>query len=47
MFDAFAHGERRRRSRAGILAFLFLILLPLLGILGWLTGRGIAWILAP
>jgi|SRR5450432_3009253 hypothetical protein len=32
---------------AGILAFLFLILLPLLGILGWLTGRGIAWILGP
>jgi hypothetical protein len=30
---------------AGILAFLFLILLPLLGILGWLIGRGIAWIL--
>ena len=29
----------------GILAFLFLILLPLPGILGWLTGRGIAWIL--
>ena len=32
---------------AGILAFLFLILLPLLGILGWLIGRGIAWILGP
>jgi hypothetical protein len=30
---------------AGILAFLFLFLLPLLGTLGWLTGRGIAWIL--
>jgi len=31
----------------GILAFLFLIILPFLGILGWLTGRGIAWILWP
>jgi hypothetical protein len=29
----------------GILAFLFLIFLPLPGILGWFTGRGIAWIL--
>jgi hypothetical protein len=32
---------------AGILAFLFLIFLPLPGILGWLIGRGIAWILWP
>jgi hypothetical protein len=31
----------------GILAFLFLIILPFLGILGWLIGRGIAWILWP
>jgi hypothetical protein len=31
----------------GILAFLFLIFLPLPGLLGWLIGRGIAWILWP
>jgi hypothetical protein len=31
----------------GILAFLFLIVLPFLGILGWLIGRGIAWMLRP
>jgi hypothetical protein len=30
---------------AGILGFLFLFLLPLLATLGWLTGRGIAWLL--
>jgi hypothetical protein len=29
----------------GILAFLFLIFLPLPGILGWFIGRAIAWIL--
>ena len=31
----------------GIIVVFFIILLPLLGILGWLTGRGIAWILRP
>ena len=31
----------------GIAGFLFLIFLPLPGILGWFTGRGIAWILWP
>jgi hypothetical protein len=31
----------------GIAGFLFLIFLPFPGILGWLTGRGIAWILWP
>jgi len=31
----------------GIASFLFIIFLPLPGILGWLTGRGIAWILWP
>ncbi len=31
----------------GIAIFFFFILLPLPGILGWLTGRGIAWILWP
>jgi hypothetical protein len=31
----------------GIIVILFIILLPLLGILGWLIGRGIAWILWP
>ena len=30
---------------AGIAGFLFLIFLPLPGILGWFTGRAIAWIL--
>jgi len=29
----------------GIAGFLFLIFLPLPGILGWFTGRAIAWIL--
>ena len=31
----------------GIAGFLVLIILPFLGILGWLTGRGIAWMLRP
>lgn len=31
----------------GIAIIFFFILLPLPGILGWLTGRGIAWILRP
>ena len=31
----------------GFVAFFFIILLPFPGILGWLTGRGIAWILWP
>jgi hypothetical protein len=31
----------------GIIIIFFLILLPLLGILGWLIGRGIAWMLRP
>jgi hypothetical protein len=31
----------------GIAGFLFLIFLPLPGILGWFAGRGIAWILWP
>jgi hypothetical protein len=31
----------------GIAIVFFFILLPLSGILGWLTGRGIAWILWP
>jgi hypothetical protein len=31
----------------GIIVIFFLILLPLLGILGWLIGRGIAWMLRP
>ena len=31
----------------GIAVFFFIILLPFPGILGWLTGRGIAWILWP
>jgi hypothetical protein len=31
----------------GIAGFLFLIFLPLPGILGWFTGRGIAWMLRP
>jgi hypothetical protein len=31
----------------GIIVVFFIILLPLLGILGWLIGRGIAWILGP
>jgi hypothetical protein len=29
----------------GILLFLFLLLLPILGIFGWGIGRGIAWVL--
>jgi hypothetical protein len=29
----------------GILIFLFMFLLPILGGFGWLTGRGIAWML--
>jgi len=29
----------------GILLFLFLLLLPLLGIISWGIGRGIAWVL--
>ena len=29
----------------GILTFLFMFLLPLLGVRGWLTGRGIAGML--
>jgi hypothetical protein len=29
----------------GILLFLFLLLLPILGIFGWLIGRCIAWVL--
>ena len=29
----------------GIMIFLFIFLLPVLGIFGWLIGRGIAWIL--
>jgi hypothetical protein len=29
----------------GIMIFLFMFLLPILGIFGWLTGRGIAWML--
>jgi hypothetical protein len=31
----------------GIAVLFFMILLPFPGILGWLTGRGIAWILWP
>ena len=31
----------------GIAGFQFLIFLPLPGILGWFTGRGIAWLLWP
>ena len=31
----------------GIAVFFFIILLPFPGILGWLTGRWIAWILWP
>jgi hypothetical protein len=31
----------------GIAGFLVLTILPFLGILGWLTGRGIAWMLRP
>src|SRR6266849_1075254 len=31
----------------GIAVFFFIIFLPFPGILGWLTGRGIAWILWP
>jgi hypothetical protein len=31
----------------GIAIIFFFILLPFPGILGWLTGRGIAWILGP
>lgn len=31
----------------GIIVVFFIILLPLLGILGWFTGRGIAWMLWP
>ena len=31
----------------GIAAFFFIIFLPLPGILGWLTDRGIAWMLWP
>jgi hypothetical protein len=31
----------------GIAVFFFMIFLPFPGILGWLTGRGIAWILWP
>jgi hypothetical protein len=29
----------------GIACFLFMIFLPLPGIFGWLTGRGIAWVM--
>jgi hypothetical protein len=29
----------------GIMIFLFMFLLPIVGIFGWLTGRGIAWML--
>jgi len=31
----------------GIMVVFSIILLPLLGSLGWLTGRGLAWILRP
>ena len=31
----------------GFVAFFFIIFLPFPGILGWLTGRGIAWMLWP
>jgi hypothetical protein len=31
----------------GVAGFLFFIFLPLPGILGWFTGRGIAWMLWP
>ena len=31
----------------GFAVFFFIIFLPFPGILGWLTGRGIAWILWP
>ena len=31
----------------GVAGFLFLMFLPLPGILGWFTGRGIAWMLWP
>jgi hypothetical protein len=29
----------------GIAIFLFMFLLPILGMFGWLTGRGIAWVM--
>jgi hypothetical protein len=30
----------------GILCFLFMLFLPILGVIGWFIGRGIAWMLS-